>query len=169
MSKPKWHRDIPWKAVMGGYRWFRRQFFQAPRPETRYWKVGLPPTPGALNAERRQAQVNRLTRAFGSHAWAPGWRYSYDKGEDLNLRYVYYEKRDEHPDVQWWQDHLRVWVQEDGTAHLGAHYEPKPEEHPKAHLDGVGWDRKRAMSDVATILGAEGIDYERIEWPENMA
>lgn len=159
MNKPTWHRDLPYREAMRLYRWFRRQLFSVPRSHTWYWEVTLP------GNESRQAQLDRFTRAFGTHAWAPGWRYSYDKGEDLNLRYVYYEERPEHPDVQWWQDHLRVWLQDDGTAHLGAHYEPKPEEHPKPHLDGVGFERDRAMDDVATILQAEGIDYERINWP----
>lgn len=156
MSPARWHRDLPWREFMRVYRWVRSLFFTAPRPEGRH--LFIPP------GEAGASPAEFLTLKIGRRGYGPGHRFSYDKGEDLNLRNIYYDT-DRADGVEWWQDHVRAWVDDSGGVWLSAHVEPTPEDHPKPHLDGVGASRDDGLDQLATTLDAAGIPYEERDWP----
>lgn len=150
MSAPTWHRDLPYREFMRGWRWMRRQFFTASPSEGKYYYIDDP-----------EVDVLRLKHALGNQSYSPGHRFSYDKGEDLNLRRIWYQPyRDE--GVEWWQTHVRVW--EDDGIWVYGHVEPTPEDHPKAHFDKVGFSIEEAMSDISRVLTKDGIEFERRQY-----
>lgn len=156
MSRPRWHRDLPWREFMRFWRWLRRAFFTSSRPEGPHLYV----EPGSAGGDPESL----LLRTLGRRGYGPGHRFSYDKGEDVNLRNVYRDI-DRADGVEWWQDHVRAWITAEGGLWLSAHVEPAPEDHPKAHLDGTGASRAEGLDQLATTLDGSGVPYEWADWP----
>lgn len=149
MSAPKWHRDLPYRETMRAWRFMRRTFFTAPRPEGEYIVVS-------------DSDILELKHEFGKRNFGLGHRFSYDKGEDLNLRRVFFDPY-RHTDVDWWQTHVRVWSG-DEYDWIRGHVEPKPEDHPKPHLDEVGLSVDEAVSEIERIMAQTGGTYQRRRW-----
>ena len=109
--------------------------------------------------------VDDLKETLGRQFFAPNWEFSYyERGEDLNLARIRYDRRAERDHVfVWWQTHVRGWTQDDGSVRLRPHYELEPTENDQDHLDGIGLDVDRGVDIVASALDEEGVSYERYE------
>lgn len=162
-----WHEDLPWLQFRRLYRRMRRRFFTAPRPEGNYFLVD-----GRFLAEgsdiAAQRNVEAIEETLGSsRSYAPNWEFSYNyRGENLNLARVVHADVEDHPDVEWWQTHVRGWPSEQtpGSVLLRAHWEPEPTEHPHAHLDGVGYNHAYGMDLLAKHLDENGIEFSEVTW-----
>lgn len=152
MSSPKWHRDLPYREGMRAWRLMRRTLFTAPRSEGEY-----------VVAAKEDTDLLELKHEFGKRNFGPGHRFSYDKGEDLNLRRVFFDPY-RFDDVDWWQTHVRVW--DDDKLWIRGHVEAKPEDHPKPHLDEVGLTVDTALSEIERILAQTGNTYQRRQWTD---
>lgn len=120
------------------YRRLRKRYFSHPRPQGTYFVV--------------EGSAEDVKRALGKHYFGPNWTTSYYKrGEDLNLSKPEYTERIEHPDIRWWQTHVRGW-EKDGVVEVTAHYEPEPTEHPEAHLEGDMIDDIRGETMLQIVL-----------------
>lgn len=165
MGRVTWHGDLPWYEIKAFYRWFRREFFSSPRARGLYLRVGPPPRRSGVTEEEfdpQEAQLHRLRKIFGWRSYAPNWETSYHKrGEDLNLARVKYSNVNEFDPV-WWQYHIRGYLREDGSIDLKCHYEPEPTEHPKAHMDGVGYSNEKGMNQLRHELDLMNIGYEEV-------
>lgn len=146
-----WHASLPWNWLQQFYRDFRKTFFTAPRPDGQYLVI---------------EDSYNIDRIFGPHSFAPNWELSYNKrGEDFNLARVVREENPNHPDIVWWQCHLRVWHHEEaGEYWLKAHWEPEPSEHPKPHLEGVGFNAARGLSIVKSYLRDHTVPVQERNW-----
>lgn len=123
--------DVPWDALRRTHRRLRKLFFSKDRKDLPYIKV--------------DATAEEVERELGKHSFAPNWEFSYYyRGEDVNLARVIYEATDAHPDIVWWQVHVRGFVTEGGIE-LQAHWEPEPTEHDVDHIEGVGYDNERGI------------------------
>lgn len=142
---PTWHGDLPWRELLRAYRWVRRLGFTKTRPGGPYVRTTVP--------------LDTLRELLGGTGYAPGWKFSYDKGEDLNLAWVYHDANS----GEWRQVHVRVW--DDGEhRYLSAHDELTPEEHPKAHLQGDGFDRDEGIAQLQADLGALAVPFDVVDW-----
>lgn len=101
--------------------------------------------------------------ALGHQYSAPNWGLSYhERGEDLDLaRVEYTHRRIRDHEYEWWQTHVRGWVQDDGSVRLQSHYELESTEYDRDHIDGIGLDIGVGVDNVARALDREGIGYER--------
>lgn len=146
------HRT-PWHLFRRGHHWLRTRFFSVPRPEHEILVVDIKPDP------------LRQTLGGDPHNFEPGRWLSYEyQHECVNLRQPVRIDEPEYPDLVWRQLHVRGFEREDGRLDLDAHFEPSPQEHPKAHIQqtalSVHWGRTR----LARILDDVGIDYEREQY-----
>ena len=143
--------QLPLQSVRRVYRYVRSSVFNKPRPTGEYVSVNT----RRLSLERR----------LGRLSYAPNWETSYYKrGEDVNLARVMRVDSPKHPDVRWWQVHVRGWKQDDDTVELTAHWEPEPTENPKAHLDGVGASVSAGMDALCEDLREMGVEYTEFEY-----
>lgn len=138
---------VPFGAVRYVYREFRKALFTAPRPSGEYLVT--------------EASVEDVERGLGNQSYAPNWEFSYyERGEDLNLARVVYERREAGGSVRrWWQTHVRGWANDAGQLELHGHWELEPTENGNAHIDGVGFDIERGMATLRSALEAAGIEY----------
>lgn len=140
---------LPWDAIKNAYRKLRKHLFSGARPTGRYFLV--------------EADTDAIEAALGRQSYAPNWKFSYYKrGEILNLARVAYEERSlDGATYGWWQTHVRGWDHPDGVA-LHAHWELEPTEHPDEHLDGVGFDFDRGMTNLGRALERCELEYSEI-------
>lgn len=162
-----WHVDLPYVWFRKRYRRFRSALFAKPRPKGPYYRVGVKFL-GEGPQRATEMTVKTIEKNLGGHhSYAPNWEVSYYKrGEVLNLARVIYHDSTDH-DVRWWQVHVRGWPVPGipGAVELTAHWEPEPTEHPRPHLDALGFDRGRGMDILASDLRASGMNYEEVVWP----
>ncbi|MWG34834.1 hypothetical protein [Halomarina oriensis] len=149
-------KRIPWRLVRRALRYARSAWFVRPEPSS--------------DALAIDCSHDELRRALGERHFEPNWETAYlYRGEVENLRRVTFAElppvHDESDDlIVWWQTHVRTWDHEGAfEIKARAHWEPEPTEFPDAHLDGIGFDRTRAMETLRSILDEEGIDYEHAE------
>lgn len=139
--------EAPLKNLRRSLWWVRKTFFTRPRSET-----------PAFLVERAKPE---LVRFFGSRHFEPGWEMSYHyQGEVLNLRRIRYV---DHERYDWWQVHIRGFLNDMGGIELTAHFETEPAEHPDAHVALYGLDVEEGMRVLEDLLDEGGIGYERIE------
>lgn len=84
-------------------------------------------------------------------------RSFYYKGEDLNVA---------RPDFvddewKWYQLHVRAWEEEDGL-YISTHFELDGTVYPEEHLDGVNYEKERAIEEVHDIIENYGYDVEEL-------
>ena len=155
MSHPSTIRHAIWDAVRTLYRDLRRAVSSATEHDGE-----------ALVAT---ASVAGLEAVLGVAYFAPNWEFSYyERGEDLNLARVVYDRREiEGHEFVWWQTHVRGWqfVDDEGRVRtrLRPHYELEPTEYDQDHLNRVGLDVGAGVDAVAAVLKSAGIDFERFE------
>jgi hypothetical protein len=151
MSHPTTIRHAVWDALRTFYRDFRRTVATAE-------EHGGP----ALVVRRHPTD---LVAVLGEAYFAPNWEFSYyERGEDLNLARVQYDRREVAGHTyEWWQTHVRGWAsRDDGVrTRLRPHYELEPTEHDQDHVDGVGLDLEAGVDAVASVLDAADVGYER--------
>lgn len=146
-----WHASLPYGWMRSVYRAFRRTFFSKSRPDGEYIVIS-------------DTDVQELKALFGTRSYSPNWEFSYNKrGEDLNLARVIYYEHEDHPEIQWWQYHIRVWMV-DGDAWIRAHFEAEPTEYPKPHLNGVGHNVRKGLSEVEQVLTDNNIRFIVEAW-----
>ncbi|WP_254535219.1 hypothetical protein [Halomarina litorea] len=148
----RWQDRIPWHVIKACLWIARKATSSKPEPDGPY-----------ILAE---CSHELLRKTLGTHHFEPHWELSYSyRGEVENLRRVTWTD-DDYP---WFQTHVRSWDVPDGerTATNGgqaikvrAHWEPESVAHPVAHLDGVGFERTRAMRTLRGILDEAGIPNE---------
>jgi len=99
-----------------------------------------------------------LGDAFFTNGWELSWHY---KGEDMNMRRPL--RLDDQ--YEWYQTHVRGYVDDDGTVYLEAHEDLEPTEYPYWHLyppEDAARNQRRALADVAEVLDDNGIEYRKI-------
>lgn len=140
-------RAVPWGLVRTALRLARRVYWRQSRPTGEYLHV--------------EARLEAVTATLGERYYYPNWELSahYD-GERLNLSRT---KRDPHEGVEWWQEHVRGWVEDDGVS-LKAHYEPDPSEHPREHLTPAYHDSETGMRRLRETLEDADIEYSTFQY-----
>lgn len=151
MTHPTTFRHSFWNALRTLYRLFRRSV--ASSEEHGGEALVVPAT------------VEEVTAALGHQYFAPNWEFSYyERGEDLNLARVGYDRRELHGHrYRWWQTHVRGWIEDDGSVRLRPHYELEPTEYDQDHVDGIGLDVSVGVQNVEEALEEEGVPYEHHE------
>lgn len=143
MTKPDDIRTWPWRKLLTLFMWVRTMFFTNPRPDRRYIEV--------------EVSKEELERMLGKAGYTNDWEFSYNKrGEDLNMRKPLYKD----DDYEWYQHHVRGWVNDAGHVELHAHEELEPTEYPKLHLKGVNYDYDSGMMRLRMMLVRNGVDHE---------
>lgn len=168
-----WHAALPWDWARRTYLSFRGRFFSKEPPEGPFLRVDAAPA--------------ELERLLGERGFAPQWGLSYDKGEDVNLAFQFYDDRritapradlsrllhrltggrlgsvTEEP-VEWWQDHVRGWDRGD-RLYLLAHQEPSARHEDSAHIAGVGFHAGKGLAALQFHLEEAGVSYGRVTGP----
>lgn len=138
---PTWHDALPWTRIFALEQLLRKTLFITPRPEGTYLYV-----PSATTDELRPL----LGRSF----FRPNDKFSYfERGEDLNLARTYYDERPvDGVTYRWWQDHVRGWDQPDGSSWYHPHDELTPQQNPKGHIDGIGFNEAHGFTTLEAVL-----------------
>ena len=97
------------------------------------------------------AEPEHLEATLGKAHFTNDWEFSYDQGEDINMRRPEYDPEKE-GSFRWCQTHVRGYIRDDGTIALDVHYELEPSENPRAHLEATHTERQRAIETVRDIL-----------------
>ena len=142
--------QLPSDAIRFLVRELRKRFFAGNPPSGRHFLV--------------DASLDGIEAALGRQSYAPNWEFSYYKrGEVLNLARVVHEERTvDGRRYEWWQTHVRGWNRPDGIA-LHGHWELEPTEHANDHLDGVGFDSERGLSNLQAALEQSALSYAEVE------
>lgn len=132
--------------------WIRKTFFTRPRFDSDSVVLSL--------------SKSEATRWLGGHHFEPGWAFSYSfRDEILNLRRPKHVP--DHPDLPWWQAHVRGYsYPAEATIdrlELTCHIEPDPIEHPDEHLVPGADDYERGTALLVELLEWDGIEYEYID------
>lgn len=132
--------------------WMRKTLFTRPRPHSDSVVISLSKT--------------EAIRWLGGHHFEPGWALSYSfRDELLNLRRPKYVP--DHPDLPWWQAHVRGYSYPSeattGRIELTCHIEPAPIEHPDDHLVPGADDYERGTELLVELLEWDEIEYEYID------
>jgi hypothetical protein len=141
---------LPFDTIRFLVRELRKRFFAGEPPTGRHFLVDAP--------------IEEIVAALGRRSYAPNWAFSYYKrGEILNLARVTYEERTvDGRTYEWWQTHVRGWDHPDGIA-LHAHWELEPTEYANDHLDGVGFEFERGMTNLQEALDRSALAYSEID------
>lgn len=131
-------RIIPWKAALKGYWTVRETFFAAPKKDPNL---------------RVYADADDLRATLGTAFFTNEWEFSYDEGEDINMRRPEYVGTREGSE-RWCQVHVRGYV-EGEYIDLACHHELEPSENPHGHLNAKHFHRDWGATIVKAILDAE--------------
>jgi hypothetical protein len=141
-------RYLPWRAFRRAHRFVRRVGFSGPKPTTASFVVET----------LDDAPVVGVVRSLGVRGYTPNWAFSYRyRGEDLNLADTFFAYVDGAEDIRWWQVHVRGWQIDDRRVELYPHFEAEPTEHPRAHLDGVGYNVERGVERLGRSLDVANV------------
>lgn len=144
-----WHAGLPWDELRWWYYRFRSSFFSVSKPESR-------PT------YRVKSTLDELKRLFGAEGYTPQ-PLSYSKGEDLSLARRFYFTSHDHTNedgelIEWWQIHIRIWEVAESVYDIMTHFESMPLTGDTAHINGVGFEFGKAVTEVGSLLDAGGIN-----------
>lgn len=172
MSKT-WHSDLPWDIIKRIYRKLRRNYFSYPEPKSGYIYV--------------ECTERDIILGLGKKSYIPGEVFSFNKGEDINLRqvkpvawqFVDAEVRDKLRPymtarekaqaekgeyITWWQTHFRAWKTGEDRWKCNGHWELEPVEHDSAHIDDIGYSNKTGIKNIVRDL--ESADIKITEYPD---
>lgn len=142
-------RHVLLDIIRQTFRRIRKLLFTRERPDGAYFAV--------------HAELEEVKEALGKHSFAPNWEFSYNyRGEDLNLAQVVFHRSKRHPNIVWWQTHVRGWEADD-TVEIRGHWEPEPTEHDEAHLQGLGFEKSIGMMNLRQVLEEEELEFDKIK------
>lgn len=131
-------RIIPWQSVLKLYWTLRATFFTAPKKDPNL---------------RVYCTVEELRAALGEAYFTNDWEFSYDEGEDVNMRRPEYVSSRSGSD-RWCQVHVRGYEQGE-YIDLACHHELEPSENPRGHLNADQFSRTAGARIVRSILEAK--------------
>lgn len=135
-------QKIPWRMILRIYSIIRSHLFIYRRVETKYFVLDM--------------DVDDVEVLFGKKGFTNDWEFSYKyRGEDMNMRKPFY-KNDE---WEWYQLHIRGFVNDESEVEVQGHTELEPTEHPKAHIYDVNLNRREGFEMIKEILDIEGVEY----------
>lgn len=132
---------MPWDVLKHAFQQFRKAKFS---------------TSGTSTGIYAEAELDTVIDAFASEHFASWNKLAYVyEGEEISMRRI---EKVEWVDGEriWWQTHIRLFIEENGVR-INSHLEKCPIEHPKEHLDEVGFDDEGADDTVRTILDRHDI------------
>lgn len=136
--------ELPWDSMRRAFRHIRKLFFTRERADTPTYVV--------------DATLEEVREELGMLSFAPNWEFSYNyRGEDINLARVEYQKSKRHPEIVWWQVHVRGWMTDRGIE-LQAHWEGEPTENDSSHLNGDGLSRTVGTKRLGEYLDETGLN-----------
>lgn len=138
-------RHLPWALLKSKFQRIRQQFFS--REPSNHAFVFV------------DARVDEVERVLASHHFSTWNKLAYHyEGEDLNMRRMEGISYDDDGEKTYWQTHVRAFSFEGGVSMLKFHREKCPVEHPRDHLDMVGFDQMdgyKALEELFTEAGYE--------------
>lgn len=134
-----------WRAIKRAFDVIRRDYFTV---------SGVPPQ------FRLHVGADELRRVLGQEHFTNSWELSYRyEGEDLNMRLPVYQD----DEYNWYQLHVRGFIQDDGTVDVHVHLELEPTEYPYKHINDINFSPEDGATMLADLLDANDIEYERID------